>query len=131
MPRLNAYDPPLSDAPKPNDAHGIDLRREGLTTPDAFAADSRLVVWRDIPERRNATLDLADRTRLHVKLIRPPHGRRDVSREVGGIRLLERAGIATVPLVSHGVINSPRRPGPSPRRARGPGGGRGPAAGVI
>ena len=78
------------------------LRTLRLKTPEAWWDDARVKVWRDIRERQNATLDLDDGTRLHVKRLRPPHGR-ELEAEVSGIRLLESAGIRTVPLVCWGV----------------------------
>ena len=78
------------------------LEVAGLAEVAAWFADERVKVWRDIRERQNATLDLHDGTRLHVKRLRPPHGR-ELAAEVNGIRLLESAGIATVPLVAWGV----------------------------
>ena len=78
------------------------LRTLRLETPEAWWDDARVKVWRDIRERQNATLDLDDGMRLHVKRLRPPHGR-ELEAEVDGIRLLEAAGIATVPLLCWGV----------------------------
>lgn len=73
-----------------------------LTRFDDWFADARIHVWRDIRERQNATLDLPEAGRLHVKRLRPPTGG-EVFREVGGVRLLESAGIPSVPLVAWGV----------------------------
>ena len=80
------------------------MRTLRLETPEAWFADARVSVWRDIPERQNATLDADEGTRggrLHVKRLRPPHGR-ELAAEVGGICLLEGVGIPTVPLVCWG-----------------------------
>ena len=63
----------------------------------AFWQDARVVAWRRLPERENATLDLPGVGRLHVKRFR---GRGFARREVGGIRLLESAGIASTPVVA-------------------------------
>ena len=78
------------------------LAAEGLSEVAAWFDDPRVRVWRDIRERQNATLDLDDATRLHVKRLRPPHGR-ELEAEVQGVRLLESAGITTVPLVAWGT----------------------------
>jgi heptose I phosphotransferase len=66
-------------------------------------------VWRSIADRENCTLD-ADvdgrHVRWHVKrytAVRAP-GATPAEREVAGIRLLQDAGIPTVPLVAWGVL---------------------------
>jgi len=66
-------------------------------------------VWRSIADRENCTLD-ADvdgrRVRWHVKrytAVRAP-GPTPAEREVAGVRLLQDAGIPTVPLVAWGVL---------------------------
>lgn len=65
--------------------------------------DARIRVWRDLPERQNCVLDAdAAGVRLHIKRYRSPHGA-DALVEQRGIQLLERAGIASVPLVAVGV----------------------------
>ncbi len=66
-------------------------------------------VWRQLPERDNATLDatLADGRviRLHLKRHAPTRSKTTPAMaEVAGIRLLESAGIATVPLVGWGRL---------------------------
>ncbi len=76
------------------------LAGAGLDTPEAWWTDARIQIWRDIRERQNGLLTLGD-GRFHVKRLRPPHGL-EVNREVEGIRLLEAAGIDTVPLVAWG-----------------------------
>ena len=78
------------------------LQRLGLDRVDAWTTDPRARVWRDIRERQNATLDLDGGERLHVKRLRPPHGR-ELAAEVKGIGLLRTAGIGTVPLLAWGV----------------------------
>ena len=66
-------------------------------------------VWRSIADRENCTLD-ADvdgrHVRWHVKrytAVRTP-GPTPAEREVAGVRLLQDAGIPTVPLVGWGVL---------------------------
>jgi len=84
------------------------FRAPGLTAEGVFA-DPRIVVWRSITERQNCTVDLADEVgrvrRLHVKRYWPAGGRETpAADEARGIRLLEGAGIATVPLVAVGGL---------------------------
>lgn len=76
------------------------LRSARLDTVNAWLADERVSVWRDIRERQNGTIELGG-LRFHVKRLRPPHGG-EVESEVAGIGLLEAAGIPTVPLVAWG-----------------------------
>jgi hypothetical protein len=80
----------------------------GLTAEGVFT-DPRIVVWRDVTERQNCTLDVSGddgrMRRLHVKRYRAAPGRGSPGgEEVAGIRLLERAGVATVPLVAWGEL---------------------------
>lgn len=66
-------------------------------------------VWRSIRERENAVLDydFADKPgRLHVK--RNKRGFGGVDDELAGIRLLQKAKIATVPLVGAGRLHDGR-----------------------
>ena len=84
------------------------FRAPGLTAEGVFA-DPRLVVWRSITERQNCTVDLADEVgrvrRLHVKRYWPAGGRETpAADEARGIRALQGAGLATVPLVAVGEL---------------------------
>lgn len=87
-------------------AYGVPFAQTGLQA-DAIFTDPRIVVWRDLRERQNATLDFraADGMahRWHVKRYLSGHGQ-DVQREVRGIGLLRQHNIATVPLVAHGML---------------------------
>lgn len=80
------------------------VRQVGIDADTVFD-DPRIIVWRDIVERQNCTLDetLPDgRTvRLHIKRFKSPRDR-GAEAEVAGIRLLQERGIATVPLVGWG-----------------------------
>jgi len=81
----------------------------GLAKAEGVFADPRVVVWRDVTERQNCTLDVPGgdgRTvRLHVKRYWPTSGRgTPAGEELAGIRLLERAGVPTVPLVASGRL---------------------------
>jgi hypothetical protein len=82
------------------------LRELGLDAQTAFDHPD-IRVWRELPDRENATLEarLADgrSIRLHVKRYPPSADRaKPAEQEARGIQLLERAGIATVPLVAWG-----------------------------
>lgn len=65
--------------------------------------DPRILVWRDLPERQNAYLDIPSGStgpaRLHLKRYKPPHGPEAAS-EARAIGMLTQSGIATVPLVA-------------------------------
>lgn len=74
----------------------------GLSDFHDWFTDPTVNVWRDIRERQNATFDLPDGKRLHVKRLRPPTGR-EVLAEVEGVRLLNDASIHSIPLVCWGV----------------------------
>ena len=69
--------------------------------------------WRVIADRQNCTLDAevdGKRVRWHVKrytAVRGP-GATPAGREVAGVRLLQDAGIPTVPLVGWGVLGDRR-----------------------
>lgn len=78
------------------------LEAAGLSTLEAWLVDGRITVWRDMRERQNGVLDLEGIGRFHVKRIHAPRGG-EVLAEVAGVRLLESAGIASVPLVAWGV----------------------------
>src|SRR4051794_41117906 len=74
-------------------------------TAEGVFADPRIVVWRDVTERQNCTLDVSaegGRTvRLHIKRYWPTSGRgTPAGEELAGIRALEGAGVPTVPLVA-------------------------------
>lgn len=78
-------------------------------TPEGVFTDPRIVVWRDVTERQNCTLDVPGEggraVRLHVKRYRATGGRGSpAGEEVAGIRLLEGAGVPTVPLVAWGEL---------------------------
>jgi hypothetical protein len=80
----------------------------GLTAEGVFA-DPRVVVWRDVTERQNCTLDVdgdgGRRVRLHIKRYWPTSGRgTPAAEEIAGIRALEGAGVPTVPLVASGEL---------------------------
>lgn len=80
------------------------VRQVGIDAESVFD-DPRIVVWRDIIERQNCTLDemLGDgrKVRLHIKRFKRA-GDSGAEAEVDGIRLLQSHGIATVPLVGWG-----------------------------
>jgi heptose I phosphotransferase len=76
---------------------------------DAVFNHPDIRVWRSIPDRENCTLDAevdGRRVRWHVKRYSAVRmlGPTPAEREVQGIRLLENAGILTVPLVAWGVL---------------------------
>jgi len=84
------------------------IREIGLDADSVFE-DSRIVVWRDIPERQNCTLDveLVDgrQIRLHVKRYLPVRGKvSPAEEEARGIQLLEKEEIPTTPLVGWGSL---------------------------
>lgn len=84
------------------------FRAPGLTAEGVFG-DPRIVVWRSITERQNCTVDLADETgrprRLHVKRYWPAGGGAlPAADEARGIRALQGAGLATVPLAAVGEL---------------------------
>ena len=70
-----------------------------LASAASFWKDGRVRVWRSLPERENATLDLPGRPRLHVKRFRQAG---QVAPELNGIALLERAGIPTLTVIASG-----------------------------
>lgn len=68
--------------------------------------------WRTIADRQNCTLDAevdGRRVRWHVKRYSAVRGpSTPAEKEVKGVRLLQQAGIATVPLVGWGVLEDRR-----------------------
>lgn len=91
------------------------LARFALDPQRAFD-DPRINVWRDLPERQNAYLELAagadgpapaQPARLHVKRYKPPHGP-EAAAEARAIGLLREHGIPTVPLVAWGTCTDGR-----------------------
>jgi len=79
----------------------------GLLAAADVLNDKRLVVWRDLPDRDNSTLDATlpsgQAIRLHVK--RDKKRRREsVALEATGILQLHRVGIASAPLVASGKL---------------------------
>jgi hypothetical protein len=88
------------------------VRMIGLDAAAVFAHPD-IRVWRSIADRQNCTLD-ADvdgrHVRWHVKryaAVRTP-GLTPAEVEVRGVRLLQEAGIPTVPLVAWGVLEDRR-----------------------
>jgi hypothetical protein len=81
------------------------LRRVGLADGMSVFEHAGIQPWRSIAERENCVLDV-EGTRLHVK--RNKKGYRGVDDEVAGIRLLQKAGIATVPLMGYGRLHDGR-----------------------
>jgi len=84
------------------------LREAGLDAEGVFT-HSDIEVWRSIPERENGVLDViredGSRTRVHVKRYHATGQRvTPAKQEAEGIRLLQDAGIATVPLVGWGEM---------------------------
>lgn len=84
------------------------MRMIGLDAEAVFEHPD-VKVWRSIADRQNCTLD-ADvdgrHVRWHVKRYTAVRGPRPTpaEREVSGIRLLQDAGIPTVPLVAWGIL---------------------------
>jgi heptose I phosphotransferase len=81
------------------------LRRAGLVDASSVFDNPSIQIWRSITERENCVLDLRE-TRLHIKRNKP--GFRDADDEVPGLRLLEQAGVLSVPLAAHGRLNDGR-----------------------
>ncbi len=71
-----------------------------LTDAAAWWNDQRINVWRDLPERQNAVIDLDDGVRLHVKRFKSSQDD-PVGTELEGIRLLHEANIPTLEVVAH------------------------------
>ncbi len=82
------------------------LKRAGLVDAMSVFDHPNIQPWRSIKERENCVLDLDDGTRLHIK--RNQRGYTGVDYEVGGIRALQKAGIATVPLAGYGKLHDGR-----------------------
>ena len=70
-----------------------------LASASSWWTDGRVRVWRSLPERENATLDLPGLARLHVKRFRQPG---QIAPELRGIELLKQADIPTLTVVAHG-----------------------------
>jgi Lipopolysaccharide kinase (Kdo/WaaP) family len=83
------------------------LTRLDITGPQTLFDDSRIVIWRDLPERQNGTLDFTrddgSPGRLHIKRDKHTH-RNPVAIESTGVRLLHAAGIRSIPLVAYGYL---------------------------
>lgn len=80
--------------------------QSGLDAQTLFT-DARIHLWRDLPERQNATFDFVSSDgaahRWHIKRYLTGHAA-DVEREVRGIHLLRDHGIPTVPLIAYGKL---------------------------
>lgn len=82
----------------------------GLVELEQVFSDPRIKPWRRIRERENCVLDAArpngEVVRLHIKRHKRKlaGGMTPAEQEVQGIFMLERAGIATVPLVAWGRL---------------------------
>lgn len=88
------------------------LRELGIDAESVFTHPD-IKVWRSITERENCTLDadLSDgrQIRLHIKRYHPARGiATPADEESVGIRLLEREGIPTAPLVGWGRVTDGR-----------------------
>lgn len=81
------------------------LRSVGLIDGMSVFEHPDIEVWRSIRERENCVLDHAD-GRLHIKRDKPGH--RGVNNEVAGLKLLQQAGIKTVPIVASGMAHDGR-----------------------
>jgi hypothetical protein len=85
------------------------MRRIGLDAEAVFEHPD-ITPWRTIADRQNCTLDFEGEdgrpVRWHVKRYTAVRGRAKTpaEQEVAGIRLLQDAGIPTVPLVGWGVL---------------------------
>ncbi len=80
------------------------LRELGLNAETVFT-DSRIKVWRSLPDRENATLDhlLGDGSavRLHIKRY-PASAGFMADQEVAGFKRLSSAGIPCAPIIANG-----------------------------
>jgi hypothetical protein len=77
----------------------------GLDAGRVFT-DPRIIVWRALPDRENATLDhqRADRTRVRLHVKRYPDAA-TASREVRGWWMLRQAGVPTAGMVAYGAAS--------------------------
>ena len=80
------------------------LREIGLDADGVFT-DPRIVVWRSLPDRENATLDHlrsdGSKVRLHVKRY-PPAAGFMAGQEMAGYRLLREASVPAAPIIASG-----------------------------
>jgi hypothetical protein len=81
------------------------LTKVGLPDAQSVFENPKIQVWRDIAERQNCVLD-HDAGRLHIK--RNQKGHAGVDKEIDGVRHLQKAGIATVPVVAYGKLHDDR-----------------------
>ncbi|HZZ44941.1 MAG TPA: lipopolysaccharide kinase InaA family protein [Tepidisphaeraceae bacterium] len=107
---LVTYNPSMSmrDNFHVTSAYSSLLRELGLDA-ETFFTHPDIRIWRSITERENATLDAVrgdgSAIRLHIKRYRAVTGKKSPAEmEAEGIRLLQQAGIPTVPLVGHGRL---------------------------
>jgi hypothetical protein len=84
--------------------YGSVVRDAGLSAESIFT-DPRVRVWRSLPDRENATIDLAiaPRQRWHIKRY-PKSAGRIVDSEVEGSRLLASVGVPVAPVICHGRL---------------------------
>ena len=81
------------------------LRDVGLSDGQSVFDNPNVEVWRSITERENCVLDHPG-GRLHIKRNKP--GQSGIENEIEGIRLLEKAGIGTVPVCGYGRLHDGR-----------------------
>jgi hypothetical protein len=81
------------------------LRSVGLSDGQSVFDSPDVQVWRSITERENCVLDHPG-GRLHIKRNKP--GQSGIENEIEGIRLLEKAGIGTVPVCGYGRLHDGR-----------------------
>ncbi len=81
------------------------LRSVGLADGLSVFEHPKIQVWRSITERENCIFD-HEHGRLHIKRNKPKFA--GVDSEVVGIRLLNQAGIPSVPLAGYGMLNDRR-----------------------
>lgn len=88
-------------------AFQADFDSLGLSSPAAFFDDRRIRVWRDLPERQNATLDYTSTAgrpiRLHIKRDKRRSRSRSID-EAAGLQRLARAEIPCPTLVAAGEL---------------------------
>jgi hypothetical protein len=80
------------------------LRKMGLDAQGVFT-DSRIRVWRTLPDRENAVFEF-EGVKWHIK--RYWKGGHNAEKEANGIELLKQSGIPTVPLAAWGVLGDGR-----------------------